>query len=74
MGQRCDKLKDMEYINNMRLMTAGEWREFLKDIPEETQIMFDTNPLDGGSFEYAKLSDGSLGYGPVCFNLTRHGE
>ena len=60
------------------LRTVSEVREFLKNYPDESQIMVDINTLNGGSFENLKVSlacESPLD-NPRCveFVLTKHGE
>jgi hypothetical protein len=55
------------------LKTVADWKAFLQQQPDEKLVMFDMNPITGGSFEYAKQStdDNSIA---VVFNITKHGE
>lgn len=62
-------------MNEPKLVTAGDWKEFLRNIPDDTAILFDTHPLNGGSFESAKLAPyEDCSEGPISLVLTWHGQ
>jgi hypothetical protein len=57
---------------NKPLKTVADWKAFLTSMPDEAQILFDTHPLNHGSFEFATPDYDSDGV--VAFLLTKYGE
>ena len=59
-------------MNNFPVLkTAQKWIEFLKTLNPTQEVTFDLNPVNGGSFEYAKPVWDDLD-GQLSFRLTEY--